>query len=404
MVVNPLPDAGVITGVDKVCVGTTVTMSDTVMGGTWFVSSLRLEVDSTGVVTGKHASSSYGCDSLYPDKVYYTVSNGCGSDTAFKIITVNPQPDAFFYVQENSLGPYLCAGYWSYPLGAYSCDSIHSAFGKIAISGHSISKGSPGGDSLYCITTNYCGTASYGTWMYFGGPPEPISILADFNELCMGMSDTLRSSVGNIVFWQSLHHKVSLKEDVTHFSDRIVTAIDTGKDVIYLERKGECGSRYDDITITVKAGPDPAVISPTGCKGGSDTLIDGTANGIWISSDSNIASIDKNAVTYIDTGMATIRYTLANGCAASGKVQVTDCTVLPLVELFPNPVKDELMIHLMGGSYNHCTITNSIGQLVIKAPILYEYISINTRGLAPGIYYVRLTGSHGTYNSKLLKQ
>lgn len=396
----PLPNAGIITGLDKVCVGSTITMSDTVADGKWFARSYNLDIDSTGIVGGRNLLY-YNCDTLYPDTVFYIVSNTCGTDTAFKLITVNPLPNAYFWIDEIT-GGYgaLCAGSMWYGLGSYCCDSIHSAFGHIAISGHSISKGAPGGDSLYCITTNYCGTASYGTWIEFGGPPEKIHILADFDELCMGMTDTLRSTAKYLTTWKSLNHKLSFPT-VYSIASPVVTTIDTGMDIVYVEMRDVCGIASDSYTITVKARPGAITIAPEQCKGWSSVLTDSVGYGTW-SSSSNIASIDKFMVTYNDTGKVTIWYALMNGCATSTQVVVEDCTTA--IELFPNPLRDELMIHLPHDGYNYCIVSNSIRQIMGTMPINHEYTSINTSAWPAGLYYIKLTGTGTSYVTKIVKE
>lgn len=70
--VNPMPDAGIITGVDSVCPGDTVVLSDTAAGGVWVSSNVKATVVA-GIVTG-----------ITPglDTILYIRSNSCGSDTA----------------------------------------------------------------------------------------------------------------------------------------------------------------------------------------------------------------------------------------------------------------------------------------------------------------------------------
>ncbi len=67
--VNQTPSAGVITGIDSVCVGSIVALSDTATGGVWSVRNGNAGVTSTGMVSGLAGGM---------DTVYYTVTNaGC---------------------------------------------------------------------------------------------------------------------------------------------------------------------------------------------------------------------------------------------------------------------------------------------------------------------------------------
>ncbi len=68
--VNPLPDAGTIAGIDSVCVGSTVTLTDAAGGGTWSAQNTNATVSATGMVTGVAAGF---------DSILYTVANSCGT-------------------------------------------------------------------------------------------------------------------------------------------------------------------------------------------------------------------------------------------------------------------------------------------------------------------------------------
>jgi pimeloyl-ACP methyl ester carboxylesterase len=76
--VNPLPNAGTITGVDTVCVGARITLSDTASGGFWSAVTGNASVDS-GVATGIAEGS---------DTVIYDVRNSCGDARAKKTLRI----------------------------------------------------------------------------------------------------------------------------------------------------------------------------------------------------------------------------------------------------------------------------------------------------------------------------
>ncbi|MCW3122635.1 MAG: hypothetical protein JWQ38_2127 [Flavipsychrobacter sp.] len=86
LTVNPMPDAGTITGTNTVCSGASITLTDVVGGGTWRVAGTRASV-AAGVVTGVTPGT---------DKVLYIVNNTCGADTAtFDITVTNCNADAY---------------------------------------------------------------------------------------------------------------------------------------------------------------------------------------------------------------------------------------------------------------------------------------------------------------------
>lgn len=81
ILVNPLPDAGTITGSHFVCVDYTTTLADTAIGGTWASSNTaKATVSATGVVSGISSGTA---------TIYYIVSSICGFDTANFALTIN---------------------------------------------------------------------------------------------------------------------------------------------------------------------------------------------------------------------------------------------------------------------------------------------------------------------------
>jgi Secretion system C-terminal sorting domain/NHL repeat len=70
----PLPDPGLITGADSVCVGDSVTLSDISVGGVWSSSNTAIStVSGTGEVTGISPGTSI---------ITYSVTNTCGTRSA----------------------------------------------------------------------------------------------------------------------------------------------------------------------------------------------------------------------------------------------------------------------------------------------------------------------------------
>lgn len=79
--VNPLPNAGTITGTAAVTVGGTTTLSNTATGGVWSSSATGIAtVGSTGIVTTIAPGTT---------TISYTVSNSCGTAVATRVVTVN---------------------------------------------------------------------------------------------------------------------------------------------------------------------------------------------------------------------------------------------------------------------------------------------------------------------------
>ncbi len=79
--ITPLPAAGVIYGYDSVCLGSTITLTSSVTGGTWSSSVPEFAaVDAGGVVYGGLHGSAV---------ISYSVTNACGTSSATHAVDVN---------------------------------------------------------------------------------------------------------------------------------------------------------------------------------------------------------------------------------------------------------------------------------------------------------------------------
>jgi sugar lactone lactonase YvrE len=81
VMVDTTPNAGIITGIDSVCPGHTITLSDTAAGGVWSSvnTSLATVLGTAGVVTGIAAGR---------DTIRYIVTNACGADTTIYSVKI----------------------------------------------------------------------------------------------------------------------------------------------------------------------------------------------------------------------------------------------------------------------------------------------------------------------------
>ncbi len=77
MVIKHLPHLSIITGATQVCLGDTIHLADSAAGGAWSSSDAALAtVDASGVVTALAATTAA------PLRIFYSLTNSCGSDTA----------------------------------------------------------------------------------------------------------------------------------------------------------------------------------------------------------------------------------------------------------------------------------------------------------------------------------
>jgi len=73
------------------------------------------------------------------------------------------------------------------------------------------------------------------------------------------------------------------------------------------------------------------------------------------------------------------------------------------IQIFPNPVANELTIQTQNSAFNSFTITNSIGQALIQKPIINNVTKVNVQSLPGGLYYISFRGNNGMEVKKFVK-
>ena len=73
------------------------------------------------------------------------------------------------------------------------------------------------------------------------------------------------------------------------------------------------------------------------------------------------------------------------------------------VNIYPNPVNEELTVSIDNGSYNKLTITNTLGQSMISQEFSGAKTNINVKMLPAGIYYITLRGDNGIKVQRFVK-
>jgi hypothetical protein len=110
--IAPLPDAGIVTGSNSICVGYPITFTSTITGGTWSHSTGAAAITSGGLVSGLTSGA---------DTVFYTVTTVCGTDQVVYPIAVLPAINAGYITGRDSVcqgdtiivGPTIWGGIWS---------------------------------------------------------------------------------------------------------------------------------------------------------------------------------------------------------------------------------------------------------------------------------------------------
>ncbi len=311
--VNPLPTVAAITGTASVCIGLTTTLSNATASGVWTSSVVGVAtVGTSGVVSGISAGNS---------TISYTVTNGFGCvASATRIVTVNTNPilssvSGFFRVCDNAtvtLNSTISGGTWVSSSTANA--TIGSASGIVS----GVSAGNT--NITYTVTATGCASSIVLT-------VNPTPIVTGIQYLCIGNPSLLTASPTGGA-WSSSNTGVA-----TVNSSGLVTSVSVGTSNITYTGAG-C---FTVSQVTVNAAMPAILGNQSICETNTTLLTNAVAGGTWSSSNVTIATVGSSTglVTGINTGVATISYTLNAGCFAT--IAVTVMT-LPVATTGPSSV------------------------------------------------------------------
>ncbi len=288
--VNATP-VGTITGPSTVVVGANITLTDAASGGTWSASNGNATV-TAGLVHGVSAGTV---------SVSYTVTDGCGTASATKLVTVGtstvtvaPITGYYFYLCSGATAPYFDAttgGAWSVSPASAGVASV-SATGVVA--------GLSAGTALlsYTVGTSY---ATAVVTVY----PLP-AVITGTGTVCQGSTTALTDATPGGV-WSS-----GIPATATVGTGGVVSAINVGTVPVYYKISGT-GCRAS-LIVTINANP-AAITGPVKvCTGASIILSDATAGGIWSGTNSYAIVGSTGIVNGVAAGSVRVTYTSATGC------------------------------------------------------------------------------------------
>ncbi len=366
--INPLPNAGTITGILTVCPGSTDTLSNTAGGGILAFSNSHASVFTAiggCVVTGATA----GLDTLT-----YTVSNYCGTDIATRVITVNPLPDAgtisgpavLCEAATISLVDTVSGGIWSV--------TNSNATVSVAAGGCTITGVSAGIDTVIHTYTNYCGTDVVSRIITVNPLPHAGTITGAA-AICPGITDTLFASTGGGVWSATGSHSAIYGSGASS----VITGLSAGIDTIVHLVINSCGFDTATHIVTINPLPFAGTISGPGavCPASTITLTASSSGGSWIAANPNATVDASGAVTGVNTGADTIVYAVTNSCGTATTTH--NLTISPLPDagviggttaICPG-ITDTLTTTVIGGiwsaSSGHVAIYGIAGGSVITA-------------------------------------
>ena len=347
--------AGTISGASAVTTGLNITLSDAIAGGVWSATNTNATVSAGGLVSG-----------IAPGTVTisYTITNGCGTIAATKVVTVNASG-----VADISGTASVCVGLTTALTDVTTGGVWHSANTFVATVGTS-----------GIVTGIAAGTAviSYSV----GGVPATVVVTVNANpsgiggatSVCTGSSVTMSDfTAGGI--WTSTGG-VSVTNGTTLTT---VTGIIAGLNTVSYTLASGC---YRTFNIAVNNVPGAISGNFSVCTGAVSHLSDPTTGGIsWTSSTPAIATINASGnVTGVSAGTSAITYTISSGCKATTTVTVHSCpsphghgetSVSGTITVFTGDVlsvNDEAMLGAWSSSNTDVAIVDNMGSVTGIAP------------------------------------
>ena len=319
--INPLPDPGSITGSGSMCVGTTITITDPVMGGTYAVSNSNATfVPATGVVTGVTAGV---------DTISYSMTNTCGTISTSKVITVTALPGAATISGPDS----VCAGSHISLTDAISGGTWSKTNTNANITALGVVTGvAAGTDTIIYTISTICGT-SIDSYTVVINPLPAAGVISGSSAICVGALTTITATVSGGI-WSLTNTNASIGS-----VSGIALGNTEGLDTIRYSVTNVCGSAVATMPVTINPFPSAGVISGPNnvCQGSTISLTETIPGGIW-SSGSPITSVSATGVvTGITGGTDSVSYTISNACGTVGTYQLIHVIALPVPGMLSSP-------------------------------------------------------------------
>ena len=325
ILVNPAPAVGSIRGgTSAICPGATTTYTDSVTGGVWSSSSTSIAtVSSTGTVTGVATGTA---------TISYSVTTGCGTIAATRVITINPGatagtitgPTAICTGSTGPLSDSVTGGTWSSSNTAIATVSSTGVVTGVAIGTVTIS---------YSVS-NSCGTALTAVVMSVGGRPVA-GVISGTASICTGTTTALSNTVSGGA-WSSSNTAVA-----TVNSAGVVTGVSGGSVTISYYVSSTCATAVATYAMSISPAGTAGTISglATVCPGATITLTNsGASGGTWSSSNTARATVSSAGVVGgVSIGTFVITYAISNACGTSSATKSLTVNPLPAVSMLTGP-------------------------------------------------------------------
>jgi uncharacterized protein YjdB len=370
---------GSITGPSKVCLGTTIMLSDTTRNGYWSGSTSYATIDGSGDVTGL-AVGTVGV-------TFTSTSTGC---RRILTLTINPLPSTI----NGTLS--VCTGSVTFVSDA-TIPGVSWTSGNPAVATISYSGGVTGIASGTAIITYMAANTCIRTAVVTVNPtPGAVApILGPSTISHTGGPVTLTDITPGGV-WSSSNTAILTVGSATGVTTAVASLGSANINYIVTNSYG-CRNFATKVISTSPAPPHPSGSSTT-TVGSTVSLTDGVTGGEWVSSDNSVTTLDGDGtVTGIAPGTANITHTFftSDGDQSATITQIVVNPVALEVTMFPNPNGGSFTVHGTIGSGKDegitLEITDMLGTRVYSATaiapagVINEQINLGT-GLENGIY------------------
>ncbi len=325
--VTVYPSPPVITGPNHLCVGQTITLSDSATGGSWMSGSTGIA--TVGATSGAVTGAAGGVTTIS-----YTVPvTGC---VVTYPVTVNSVPPITGLTNLCAWGDTLTV-HDANPAGSYSCTSVTIV--NLGGGNGRITANAPGTCTVTYTLTSGCSITST-----FTVNPLPGLITGNLN-LCPGTTSTLGNAVGGGAWTSSILAIATIGS-----ASGIAAGIAPGTSHITYTLPTGCRA---DTVLHVNTPPSMIIGYPTLVVGTTASYTDMTPGGLWSSSNVSVATIGAGTglVHGVTVGSVTITYTMGSGCFATKLLAVhpfvgvnpddvtntTTAATTPDIAVSPNP-------------------------------------------------------------------
>ncbi len=296
--VNALPDT--ISGVAKVCMGSTTALSNATTGGTWTSSATSVATvgSATGIVSGVLNGST---------TISYTLSTGCRRT---RVVTVGAMPAVITGTTS------LCSGSATTLTctttgGTWSSGNTSVAIVSTTSSTSGLVSGTGTGTAV--ISYNHSGGCTRTTTVTVSAATA--SIIGD-TVLCIGGFSTLSNATSGGTWTSSNVTKATVGS-----SSGVVTGIGAGSATVTYRTSATC---YSTKLVTVNSAAPAIAGASSVCVGYTIALSNPISGGTWTSSDVTKAAVDPSSglVTGLSAGVLSITYAIGTTCMTVKTVSV----------------------------------------------------------------------------------